>query len=130
MPSIRYRANVPSPDQQDLVPDAELRRIVPQTVAKELYTMLQDMQKAGTVPDSDTCDLIIVDRGFDLVAPLIHEWTYEAMMYDLLPSERLRGKVYVRSAEGDAGALGGYRGGGGWVHGWWWVGCCTGCPVQ
>ncbi len=62
--------------------------------------MLQDMQKSGSVPESDTCDLIIVDRGFDLVAPLIHEWTYEAMMYDLLPGERLRGKVYVRAAEG------------------------------
>lgn len=103
MPSIRYRANVPSADQQDMVPDSELRRIVPQTVAKELFTLLLDMQKQGTVPEGDTCDLIIVDRGFDLVAPLIHEWTYEAMMHDLLPPEKLRGKMYVKSTESEAG---------------------------
>lgn len=32
-----------------------------------------------------TCDLLVVDRSIDPVAPLIHEWTYEAMCYDLLP---------------------------------------------
>lgn len=26
-----------------------------------------------------------MDRSIDTVAPLIHEWTYEAMCYDLLP---------------------------------------------
>jgi hypothetical protein len=32
-----------------------------------------------------TCDLLVVDRSIDTVAPVIHEWTYEAMCYDLLP---------------------------------------------
>ena len=27
----------------------------------------------------------MLDRSIDTVAPLIHEWTYEAMCYDLLP---------------------------------------------
>ena len=25
-----------------------------------------------------------MDRGFDPVAPIIHDWTYEPMVYDLL----------------------------------------------
>ncbi|CAK9199148.1 unnamed protein product, partial [Sphagnum troendelagicum] len=35
-------------------------------------------------PHMETCELIIVDRSIDLVAPVIHEWTYDAMCHDLL----------------------------------------------
>ena len=35
-------------------------------------------------------------RGFDAVAPVIHEWTYEAMAYDLLG---LEGNVFHYTAE-------------------------------
>jgi syntaxin-binding protein 1 len=36
--------------------------------------------------------IIIVDRSFDMIAPLIHEFTYQAMLNDLLA---LEGSKYV-----------------------------------
>lgn len=35
------------------------------------------------MPERETCELVLTDRGFDPVAPVIHEWTYEAMVCDV-----------------------------------------------
>jgi len=35
------------------------------------------------------CQLLIVDRSFDMAATLVHEYTYEASMYDLLDGDIL-----------------------------------------
>ncbi len=43
-----------------------------------------------------------MDRGFDTVAPIIHDWTYEPMVYDLLAPE---GSTYRYHAENNKGAL-------------------------
>ncbi|KAJ3179267.1 vacuolar sorting protein VPS33/slp1 [Gaertneriomyces sp. JEL0708] len=43
--------------------------------------------------------LVIVDRTLDLVSPLVHEFTYQAMMNDLLV---LEGGKYIYKAEGGA----------------------------
>ena len=42
-----------------------------------------------------------MDRGFDPVAPIIHDWTYEPMVYDLLAPE---GATYRYHSENNRGA--------------------------
>lgn len=42
------------------------------------------LQRNGALPARETCELIVLDRSVDPVAPVIHEWTYEALVYDLL----------------------------------------------
>ncbi|KAG9158915.1 hypothetical protein Leryth_013304 [Lithospermum erythrorhizon] len=43
-------------------------------------------------PQTETCELLILDRTVDQIAPIIHEWTYDAMCHDLLNME---GNKYV-----------------------------------
>lgn len=45
------------------------------------------MQRNGLLPATPNCDLVLLDRSLDPVAPFVHDWTYEALVYDLLSVE-------------------------------------------
>lgn len=65
-----------------------------------MFYKLQNLQRTGAVPSKQTCDLLVLDRGFDPVAPVIHEFTYEAMVYDL---EGMNGDVFTHTSANNTG---------------------------
>jgi syntaxin-binding protein 1 len=102
MPAIRFRAA--TPPGEEFPPGLESRLLVAQRCAVELQERLAAMQRAGQLPERETCELVLTDRGFDPVAPCIHEWTYEAMTHDLLAgTPALHDNVFVYDAETQSG---------------------------
>ncbi|ORZ37150.1 Sec1-like protein [Catenaria anguillulae PL171] len=50
--------------------------------------------------DTNKSTLIIVDRSMDMNAPLLHEFTYQAMAYDLLPMDDGKYLYAFKNADG------------------------------
>ncbi|KAK9826197.1 hypothetical protein WJX81_006806 [Elliptochloris bilobata] len=98
-PAICFRAGKP-PEDGGIGGGAEACALVAQRVALEVAERVSALQRSGRLPAEEACDLIVVDRGFDAVSPVIHEWTYEAMAYDLLG---LEGSVFQYTAETASG---------------------------
>jgi syntaxin-binding protein 1 len=71
-------------------------------LARECHAAVQALARRSTgMPAAETCELLVLGRAFDPVAACIHEWTYEAMAYDLLPIRN--GSVYRYDVQTNAG---------------------------
>lgn len=69
-----------------------------QSVATKVFDKLRDHRTTapGWTPNTDApATLVIVDRSYDALAPLMHEYTYQAMVYDTL---RIENDIYQHEA--------------------------------
>ncbi|XP_015918082.1 protein ROP isoform X2 [Parasteatoda tepidariorum] len=71
VPLIRYRRNFVK------------NFIFAETLQKELNAVKESIWKI-TPKAKNRCQVLILDRGFDCISPLLHEFTFQAMAYDVL----------------------------------------------
>ncbi|XWS35686.1 hypothetical protein CRYUN_Cryun20dG0017700 [Craigia yunnanensis] len=95
LPVVRYRA-----DRTQYASTAKTRDLIPSKLAEAVWNCLLKYKSIPTFPQTETCELLILDRSVDQIAPVIHEWTYDAMCHDLLDMD---GNKYVLKVPSKSG---------------------------
>ncbi|KAI3903683.1 hypothetical protein MKW98_032337 [Papaver atlanticum] len=96
-PFVRYRAA-----KIDAFTLTTMRDLVPTKLAAAVWNQLTNYkERLKHFPQTETCELLILDRSVDLISPVIHEWTYAAMCHDLLNMDGNKYVYEVPSKTGD-----------------------------
>ncbi|KMZ60329.1 Syntaxin binding protein 2 [Zostera marina] len=97
-PYVRFRSARSSVDASTVT---TLRDLVPTKLAAGVWNYLSKYKSTiPNFPQNETCELLIIDRSVDQIAPVIHEWTYDAMCHDLL---NIQGNKYVHEIPSKTG---------------------------
>ncbi|XWS38495.1 hypothetical protein CRYUN_Cryun19dG0136100 [Craigia yunnanensis] len=95
-PFVRYRAA----KSLDSTTMTTFRDLIPTKLAAGIWNCLVKCKSIPNFPQKETCELLILDRSIDQIAPVIQEWTYDAMCRDLLNME---GNKYVHEVPSKTG---------------------------
>ncbi|RXH93520.1 hypothetical protein DVH24_014096 [Malus domestica] len=96
LPYVRYHAA-----QSDDSTEASPRDLIPTKLAAAVWDIISNYKSSiPNFPQKETCELLILDRSVDQIAPVIHEWTYDAMCHDLLDMD---GNKYMHEVPSKTG---------------------------
>ncbi|CAL5340198.1 unnamed protein product [Camellia sinensis] len=96
-PVVRYRAA----KALDSSTVTTFRDLVPTKLAAAIWNSITTYKTTiPNFPQTETCEFLILDRSVDQIAPVIHEWTYDAMCHDLLDMD---GNKYVHEIPSKTG---------------------------
>ncbi|XP_057455345.1 protein transport Sec1a-like isoform X2 [Lotus japonicus] len=97
LPYVWHRA---AKESDESTPTAS-RELIPTKLASAVWDMVSKYKSTiPNFPQNETCDLLIIDRSIDQIAPVIHEWTYDAMCHDLLDMDGNKYEIEVPSKTG------------------------------
>ncbi|XVE76969.1 hypothetical protein DITRI_Ditri13aG0023800 [Diplodiscus trichospermus] len=95
LPCVRYRSV--KTQEASTTPTRDL---IPSKLAEAVWNCILKYKSIPNFPQTETCDLLILDRSVDQIAPVIHEWTYDAMCHDLLDMDGNKYVIEVPSKSG------------------------------
>ncbi|XVF79887.1 hypothetical protein PTKIN_Ptkin15bG0026600 [Pterospermum kingtungense] len=95
LPIVRY-STVKTQDAST----APTRDLIPSKLAEAVWNCLLKYKSIPNFPQTETCDLLILNRSVDQISPVIHEWTYDAMCHDLLDMDGNKYVIEVASKSG------------------------------